>query len=80
MFQRRCRDLLVSKCNKDENDEQIFENESAISTGSFLDLLSFYLNITYVMWKGQTYKQTSGVCIDAKIAHILRNNFLTFID
>lgn len=70
----------VEEFINDNHDELAFRNSSGISVESFLELLSFYLNSTYVGFKDDVFLQKSGVCIGCKVAPILSDIFLSKVD
>lgn len=71
---------VVRKCITDDNDEIEFVNKCGISVGAFLELLSFYLRSTFIKWHDELYLQRSGICIGSKVAPILSNIFLGYVN
>lgn len=72
--------VAVEECIKVDNDELAFRNCSGISVESFLELLSFYLNSTFVGFNDGIFLQKSGVCIGSKVAPLLSDIFLCKVD
>lgn len=75
-------DLLksVRLCITEDNDEIRFSNNCGVSVNTFMEILSFYLESTFVEWKGKFYVQKTGVCIGSKVAPVLSNIFLGKMD
>ncbi|XP_075526834.1 uncharacterized protein LOC142558587 [Dermacentor variabilis] len=63
-----------------ENDELKFRNDSGVPVESFLELLVFYLNSTFVICDAQIMIQKRGVCIGSQVAPILSEIFLGTVD
>ncbi|XP_077516534.1 uncharacterized protein LOC144126337 [Amblyomma americanum] len=57
-----------------------FQNSSGMSVGGFLELLTVYLNSTFVKWGESSHIQKSGVCIGSCIAPILSDIYLAHHD
>lgn len=53
---------------------------SGLSVDSFLELLRFYLDSTYVAFEDETFLQKSGVCIGSNVAPILSDIYLAKCD
>lgn len=70
----------VEQCIVEDNDEISFRNSTGISTQSFLEILTFYLKSTFVVWLGNLYMQKSGVCIGSSVAPVLSQIFLGKVD
>lgn len=75
-------DLLksVRLCITNENDGIKFRNSCGLSVSTFLEILSVYLQSTFVEWKGKFYRQKTGVCIGSKVAPVLSSIYLGGID
>nr|XP_054930737.1 uncharacterized protein LOC129386656 [Dermacentor andersoni]XP_054930738.1 uncharacterized protein LOC129386656 [Dermacentor andersoni] len=72
--------ISVKLCITEDNDELKFSSSCGVSVSSFLEILSFYLASTVVEWKGNLYRQKSGICIGSKVAPVLTNIFLGSVD
>lgn len=70
----------VQDCITVDNDEQDFIDACGVSVASFMELLSFYLNSTFVCWQDSMYVQRSGVCIGSQVAPLLSDIFLSKVD
>lgn len=57
-----------------------FQNSVGMPAESFLELLSFYLRSTFVLWNDKPHLQKEGICIRSCIAPILSDIFLAKLD
>lgn len=57
-----------------------FQNASGVGVDSFLELLRFYLQSTFILFDGVYYLQRQGICIGACVAPVLCDIFLAKID
>ncbi|XP_064470235.1 uncharacterized protein LOC135384986 [Ornithodoros turicata] len=57
-----------------------FQNATGISVCGFLELLSVYLNSTYVKWQGEYLIQKQGICIGSCLAPVLSDIVLARLD
>lgn len=64
----------------DEFGASNFQTQSGISVGGFLELLSFYLRSTYILWDVKPHLQKAGICIGSCIAPIISDLFLAKLD
>lgn len=73
---------IMSSVNEliDKHGAITFQNECGISTGSFLELLSFYLESTYAELNGECFIQKDGISIGSCIAPVLSDMFLASRD
>uniref|UniRef100_L7LVB7 Putative tick transposon n=1 Tax=Rhipicephalus pulchellus TaxID=72859 RepID=L7LVB7_RHIPC len=63
-----------------ENDELKFRNESGVPVQSFLELLSFYVQSTFLLWDEKVLIQRQGVCIGSQVAPVLSEIYLGKVD
>lgn len=68
-------DALSIKCVVQEKSKG-----SGTSVEAFMELLLFYLNSTFVMWRGKAYVQKAGVCIGSRLAPTLSDIFLAKVN
>ncbi|XP_040070667.3 uncharacterized protein LOC120843379, partial [Ixodes scapularis] len=57
-----------------------FSSSSGVSCDSFLELLHFYIQSTYVTYEGDTFLQKSGICIGSSVAPVLSDIYLARCD
>lgn len=57
-----------------------FQNTSAVAVSSFLELLSTYLNSTFVKIAGHIVSQRNGICIGSCVAPVLSDIYLSARD
>ena len=57
-----------------------FRSSSGVNVDSFLELLSFYLTHTYVLFEGDLYVQKKGIRIGSRVAPVLCDIFLSSCD
>lgn len=72
--------LCVKETITELNEETRFVDKCGISVQSFLELLRFYLDSTFVSWQGDLFVQASGVCIGSRVAPVLSDILLSRID
>lgn len=60
----------------DLNGSVAFQNSTGISVEKLLDHLPFYLNSTFISFKGNTFLRKSGICIGSSVAPILSDIYL----
>ncbi|XP_077492444.1 uncharacterized protein LOC144103656 [Amblyomma americanum] len=68
--------VAVKECITQQNDEVQFIGGSGIAVESFLELLSSYLNTTFMGWRDKIFLQKQGVRIGSRVAPVLSNIFL----
>lgn len=57
-----------------------FMSASGIAVDTFLELLRFYLDSTYVAFEDDTFLQKSGVCVGSSVAPIFSDIYLAKCD
>lgn len=62
------------------NGEMSFQSSCGLSTNSFMELLMFYLQSTFIDFDGKLFLQKNGVCIGSCVAPILCNIYLAKFD
>ncbi|XP_040062780.1 uncharacterized protein LOC120837464, partial [Ixodes scapularis] len=69
----------VKRCIED-NGEVAFRSSSGITLESFMEMLQFYLQSMIITWKGNSYRQKSGVCIGSCVEPVLSDIYLGEVD
>ncbi|KAM7314326.1 uncharacterized protein ISCGN_004110 [Ixodes scapularis] len=60
----------------ERNDEIAFRNSTGLSVDSFIELLTCYLDSTFVSFESDLYVQKHGICIGSRVAPVLCDIFL----
>ncbi|XP_077522983.1 uncharacterized protein LOC144133723 [Amblyomma americanum] len=72
--------MSVLRSTIEEDGAVSFQNSAGISTDTFLELLTVYLDSTVVAHNQKHYVQKSGICIGSKVAPYLSELYLASCD